>query len=310
MSSLYIIGNGFDLSHGLKTSYENFHQYLIENYPDAYFDSSITPESTLSQDGDDVYDENEVVGFIMHIISEAEPRGEKWSDLENSLGYLDFDEFLDDWTSDDDEDEDNEWDEVYRNQDIGSNLVGAVLRITGYFEEWINTIDINKINPKPDFKKLIDVENDKFLTFNYTKTMEELYKVKNVCHIHGEQGGELLFGHGNDNDYYDDNMSSHIGSEDSLQEIQDGLMKNTKKAVNNNKTFFERLSPSVDKIYSYGFSFSKVDEIYIREICENLSTTNVTWYFNDFDCAKQRDEYRKIIESCGFMGDFSTYHIS
>lgn len=96
MNNLFIVGNGFDISHGLKTSYENFHQYLIENYPDAYFDYSMAPESTLSHDGDDVYDEAEVVGFLIHIISEMEPKGEKWSDLENSLGYLEFDDFLND----------------------------------------------------------------------------------------------------------------------------------------------------------------------------------------------------------------------
>lgn len=161
-----------------------------------------------------------------------------------------------------------------------------------------------------DFINLLNAENDKFLTFNYTKTLEAVYKVKNVCHIHGEQGGKLLFGHGNDEDYYEDNMSSHVGSEDALQEIQNGLMKNTKEAINENRSFFDGLSQNIDKVYSYGFSFSKVDEVYIREICKKLSTSNVTWYLNDFDCEEQRNEYIEIIKSCGFMGDFGTYHIA
>ena len=28
---LYVIGNGFDLAHGMKTSYEDFHHWLSEN---------------------------------------------------------------------------------------------------------------------------------------------------------------------------------------------------------------------------------------------------------------------------------------
>lgn len=31
LNTLYIIGNGFDLAHGMKTSYEDFHQWLLDN---------------------------------------------------------------------------------------------------------------------------------------------------------------------------------------------------------------------------------------------------------------------------------------
>lgn len=52
MNSLFVIGNGFDLAHGIKTSYEDFHQYLNDdNYPDALFDGYITPESRTIPDG-------------------------------------------------------------------------------------------------------------------------------------------------------------------------------------------------------------------------------------------------------------------
>lgn len=32
MKTLYIIGNGFDIAHGLNTSYWNFREFLAENY--------------------------------------------------------------------------------------------------------------------------------------------------------------------------------------------------------------------------------------------------------------------------------------
>ena len=36
MTKLFIIGNGFDRAHRLlNTLYEDFHQYLVDNYPKA-----------------------------------------------------------------------------------------------------------------------------------------------------------------------------------------------------------------------------------------------------------------------------------
>ena len=34
MKKLFIIGNGFDRAHGLRTGYEDFHKYLKETYYD------------------------------------------------------------------------------------------------------------------------------------------------------------------------------------------------------------------------------------------------------------------------------------
>lgn len=45
-------------------------------------------------------------------------------------------------------------------------------------------------------------ENDLFVSFNYTHTLEEIYGIYNVLHIHGEASqlfdNELIVGHGND----------------------------------------------------------------------------------------------------------------
>ncbi|MGY5341096.1 bacteriophage abortive infection AbiH family protein [Paenibacillus glucanolyticus] len=307
MSSLFIIGNGFDLAHGMKTSYEDFRQYLKGNYPDASFKGYV-PEGKMMPNGGMSYNDIDTIGFLMEVISNAEPDGEQWSDLETSIGFLDLDEYLDDW-SDDDED-DNDWHKVYRNQDVASNLAGAILEITDYFSDWIGTIEIGECYSKNDIAQLIDGEQDFFLTFNYTETLELLYKAKNVCHIHGKQGGKLLFGHGNDTDYTDKYMDQYIGSEDHLQDMQRRLRKDTTGAINRNRIFFNSITMTVDKIYSYGFSFSKVDEVYIKEICQKLTTDNVTWFLNDFDDEIKREQYIETIQSCGFRGEFDTYHIT
>ena len=34
MRSLFILGNGFDLAHGMPTRYSDFRKYLVSSYPD------------------------------------------------------------------------------------------------------------------------------------------------------------------------------------------------------------------------------------------------------------------------------------
>jgi len=311
MRSLFIIGNGFDLAHGIKTSYEDFHQYLQAEYPDANGDEFTMPESTTMPDGSEYYGDEEVVSYLLYLISNA-PNGDKWSDLEYSLGILDFDEWFDNIPEIRDEDGDPDyWKNSYNTEDVSSNLIIPTQRITEFFSDWINTIRIERrIANKSDFAAIINKNYDLFLTFNYTKTLEILYQAENVCHIHGEQGSDLLFGHGNDVDYSDANMGKYTGSENALQKIQYALRKDTAGAIENHQDFFGNLSSSIDKIYSCGFSFSKVDEIYIKEICNRLLTDNIIWYLNDYNTLKQREQYKDNILSCGFRGQFRTYHIS
>lgn len=51
MKNLFIIGNGFDLAHNLKTSYEDFHKYLKNKYPQANEEKFIQPEVITMPDG-------------------------------------------------------------------------------------------------------------------------------------------------------------------------------------------------------------------------------------------------------------------
>lgn len=250
---------------------------------------------------------DDVIGFIEQLLCDVD--GDKWSNLESALGKIDFDNYIDDYENDDDDDDDL-FHEEYHNEDCAMSLIYPILDIPSYFSRWISTIDINKAIKKKDFEKIIDKDSDMFLSFNYTKTLESLYGVLGVCHIHGVQDEKLLFGHGNDYDYFsDDNYGRQIGTESSFQEIHDKLKKDTKGAINDNISFFNDLGTSIDKIYSYGFSFSEVDEIYIREICKCLDTKSSIWYFNEFD-DESIGKYIKILKKCGFVGDFNTYSIN
>ena len=141
MKSLFIIGNGFDLAHGINSSYESFRQYLKTTYPDANEDELIMPEVKIGHHGEEIYNDDEVVGFLLRIITEAE--GGKWSNVEESLGLLDFSECFDEAFYDLDEDGDiDSWRQVYTNEDIASNLLLPAGNISKYFSNWIYTIRV------------------------------------------------------------------------------------------------------------------------------------------------------------------------
>lgn len=319
MQSLFIIGNGFDLSHGIKTSYENFHQYLKSTYPNACLDGldiyipekigeldKPVPQSLTELDDEVEYDD---VSILIDAINRVE--GYKWSDLENSLGVLDLTNITEPFSY---IDENGEVCNLgnhtlgYRSYNLSDKLSIDISKVTDYFAEWVNAIKIDSVCPKYDFKKLID-KNDLFLTFNYTKTLDAFYNVTTACHIHVEKGGKLIFGHGNDEVHYKYTWDRHIGVVYPLSQLQAKLRKNTEEAIKKNQKFFNSLSDSINKIYSYGFSFSKVDQVYIKEICKKVSTTKIIWYLNDYDSCEERDKFKDIIRSCGFEGEFDTYNI-
>ena len=179
------------------------------------------------------------------------------------------------------------------------------------FEKWVETISISE----DKIDDIVDLFNDscQFLTFNYTETLEVLYEMPSdiICHIHGKRGGgqSLLVGHGVD---IPREFKVHIGADYILQQIDMQLQKDTISALNKNRAFFQQLAnENITEIYSYGFSFSGVDMIYIEAICSYLNTDNVCWYFNDFglDNTKKCELEEKIYHS-GFKGKFGEpYHI-
>lgn len=312
MSKLFIIGNGFDIAHGLPTSYDDFRKYLSNTYMNNKCEVDampMIPTVSIGSKGEEICDMEEVANFLVYIISEAEPDGNKWGDLEASLGRLDYDEAFEMLPEELDDDGDiNYWRESYNNEDMASNLYSVVVYVKELFAEWVENIDIKVASAKSSFSTLLK-SDDIFLTFNYTETLEDLYEVneESVCHIHGRQGENILFGHGDANDYTDEYMRKNIGSENSLTELNNFLKKDTEKALEDNKQFFDGINNTIREVYSIGFSFACVDLIYIREICEKLPD-NAVWYLNNFN-PNDIPIFQKKLKECGFKGSFSTFII-
>ncbi|WP_340598892.1 bacteriophage abortive infection AbiH family protein (plasmid) [Priestia megaterium] len=321
MSNLFIIGNGFDLAHGLPTSYEDFYQYLISKYPKA-LDTQLSYkiERTKMPDGTVDYNKNEVVAFLIDRISAAERDGENWCDIETSLGHLDFNNYIRELYSlvdkpkeTDDEDNLTIQRRYWKLTHACEIFYDITIKIQELFSEWINTIDISAISPMDSFIKLLDPSEDSFLTFNYTTVLEDIYGATEVKHLHGVQNGEIIFGHG------EKKAEKHVN--DPYQIIRpllilhDDLKKDTQGIVSNDLSpFLNNLVESsfkndafIKRIYTYGFSFSRVDLPYVQEICLNIDTSNITWYLHTFHKDEERKGFEENIKECGFKGRFDTF---
>jgi len=212
LSNLFIIGNGFDLAHKLPTSYEDFHKYLIREYPNARnIKPSFNIKKTKMPDGTKEFNKDEVVAFLIDRISSLERDGNNWCDIETSLGRLDLDNYIGKVAhfptkkikalirdESDDEEPFMINDRYEMLEYISNNLLEATVKIQELFSKWVNTIDISSTFPITFFADLLDLSKDIFITFNYTTVLEEIYGAKDVQHLHGIQNGEIIFGHGED----------------------------------------------------------------------------------------------------------------
>ncbi|MFA5449087.1 MAG: bacteriophage abortive infection AbiH family protein [Clostridia bacterium] len=302
---LFIIGNGFDSAHKFKTKYSDFREFLIKNYPYTNCWGNL-PQPNLMHGGDIGYNENECASFIVDLIDGVDSSEGLWSELELYLAMFDFTEYFDDIA----EYGEKPFHAAYKNEDNSSYLTAAVSMISKFFDEWVSSIDIRKGKPSLKFKKLIDKENDLFLNFNYTSTLQTIYGTKNVVHIHGKQGEEIFFGHGERMEYDEDNFAykcgKYFGAD--LNGLHNALRKKTEDAFFIHHQFFKGLkNAEIDSIYSMGFSFSDIDMVYLERICECIDTKGMTWYLNDFNSVAERNQFIKKIKDCGYEGLFDTF---
>lgn len=306
MEKLFIIGNGFDLDHELKTSYYDFKSYL-ENELNCKLGCNSIDDSTGNPEYENFYNYSEQNINYFYNIMENHIGANWWSDFENKLSEIEYDYLFDDNITilyDKEGDIDNH---TKFNYEDTLPLIFRMFEDFRYiFNEWISSIDIISVKKKKEFNNLIQ-DNDIFLTFNYTQTLELIYKInpKNICHIHNKIGEELILGHSDINPYSDYDYNDDFWETNEFKDrTHEYLKKDTKECYKNNINFFDKIN-NINKIYSYGFSYNKVDKVYIQEICKRINK-NCIWYLFNYDKDKHLD-YQTFIKSCGFKGNFSTF---
>lgn len=88
---LYIIGNGFDVFHGLPTRYSDFRSYIISLYPDAEDSIDYIPDSYEFPNGGTRFDEELVAQFIVTVLDSCGVK--EWNRREEYLSDDMFDVF-------------------------------------------------------------------------------------------------------------------------------------------------------------------------------------------------------------------------
>lgn len=267
-NTLYIIGNGFDLAHGMKTLYTDFKKFLYNNSD--YKDLVAKLEYFYEGDIDLWKDFETALGNISvkNIVSYARELSEENFDKEDIEGQFHYQEDLLDIDT----------------QSIHENLAEA-------FGEWINQISTNNIDSV--FKLNRDAL---FLTMNYTKTLEDVYKVSsnNILHIHGSvDNNYFIFGHGKtlfSSDIKEDNQSVIADNATSdAESLFEEFKKPVKIIIERNRCFFKQLNGNIDCVKIIGHSMSEVDMPYFERVFHEMGN-NAEWFIYYYEHTK--DTYK------------------
>lgn len=314
---LFILGNGFDIAHRIKSKYSDFKRFL-ENFNPEILESDIPNPIISLKNGKLCCDSKNAANIIWHLIDDAEREiaddisieNIEWKHVEESIGKLDysvcFNDFFGEWNYEEDRPE-YDWKYSLGNQYRSLQIAAAVLQIQNFFTQWVNQIDIVEAEIKTDFKKLVAKE-DLFISFNYTDTLEAIYHYSNIWYIHGKKGSKkIIFGHGNQGFDYEVYEKILYGSAAVLKNIHAALFKDVSSVIFENNILWENLK-EVSSIYTYGFSYSNVDLPYIRKIIECCPDCK-EWYIEDYPGEKEIKKYTNIIKSLGFKGNVNKFKI-
>lgn len=201
MSSLFIFGNGFDIAHGIPSKYSDFRSFILKLYPEAL---EFRDEVIYLKDAEDI-DAYEFAAEILLSTMDS-TAGKDWFNFEEALAYINFDKKLPRPNHKENETEEED------NRLMGQYLLYMDMLTSGFincskfweefFRLWLKgiqqKIDDGVYIAKDHLKPLFSEPGAQFLTFNYTKTLQRLYGVKKVIHIHNRVGQKLIWGHERD----------------------------------------------------------------------------------------------------------------
>lgn len=271
---LYIIGNGFDLHHDLKTSYADFCLYVRENDTELY----------------------EFLEWYVDI--ELDKKG-LWTDFENCLSTFSHGEFYNDYDHTEPSSDSFKLSDIFGVEDElteKSEIIIEKMRQSLY--DWLNEVDY----PDNGYKALLLDTDAKYLTFNHTATLNRLYFIpdENILHIHhsiATHGSDLIFGHGSiieEKPLLDEEgngnypSSSYWNAECASKMLLTSFYKDTQGIIKKNLKFFNNLG-DIDEIIILGHSLNDIDLPYFEYL--NTIVHKADWiisYYNDYEPNKMR----------------------
>lgn len=287
---LYIMGNGFDLHHGIKSSYWNFRDY-VKGIDQPLFDSL---EKYFNAD-------------------------ELWSDIEGTLADIDVDTIKDEaadmlvsYGVDD-------WSDAYHHDYqfvINTAIEVITVNMKKHFTKWIVQLEIGHMNNSP---RLYLPRSSNYITFNYTDTLEKLYQIPsgNIMYIHNKAINDdslLILGHSRNPREIEHLNDPHDIEEQDPRVVEGNYLldsyfsdtyKDTKTIINENELYFSNLK-EIEEIYIIGHSLSPVDIKYFETILLNINADKVQWIIS-YHSENDIIHHRKALTDIGVNKEFISF---
>ncbi|MCR5714824.1 MAG: bacteriophage abortive infection AbiH family protein [Bacteroidales bacterium] len=255
---LFIIGNGFDISHGLNTEWADYLDWLSlqDKYSSLYnwliFDPGLG--ATL------------------------------WSNLEKALGEFDIKDMYNFCTQYIKIDYDHMMRTEYAFEDApGIELPPLITLLRSSLFDWIQHIVESKL-PVIHRHYLLP-EQAHYLSFNYTPVLEVIYGIpaSQINHIHGHVNDpchDLIVGHNvtRKPEYEDDSMTFINNAKEAICRIMNELNKNVPAVIAANADYFASLY-NIEYITILGHSYNSIDMPYFQAI-KNVVTPQCRWEFS------------------------------
>ncbi|WP_192250436.1 bacteriophage abortive infection AbiH family protein [Mesorhizobium silamurunense] len=255
---LFVIGNGFDLHHGIPSRYRDFGRY-VEGI-DRKVSELIRDYLFVDKDFWNCFEERLATFDSDHVIDYAENflvsyGAEDWSDADHHNFEYEIEQIVD----------------------------GLSRTMRKHFADWIRGLPI----PLPGTVPLVNCieRRAKFLNFNYTPTLQSLYGVDpgQVLHIHGsavDPDSLIVLGHGWERQademlvrQVDEDTDTRIaGGYRLIDDYFAGTFKPTEKILAQNQAFFDGLV-DVSDVFILGHSLADVDALYVAEIANKVPVT-------------------------------------
>ena len=277
VNKLYVIGNGFDLHHKIPSCYANFKDFLKRDFPDVYkllikLYGDLgnvwwkTFEESLANFDPDKYPKE---------VAEN-PFYEQISSLRSRYGD-DVCGLIDSYENQNRQGLTNKYDRASLIARIEMRILKQDLSTA--FGEWIKKL------PKPDKSLMVKGLNtdSMFFTFNYTRTLEDLYSIdaNQVVHLHGSVDSEVfVFGH--DKTFkimVEQDLNEHAYERDpfidngedearmAMFEVAEEFKKPVEEIIVEHESAFNSLK-GLEELEVLGFSYSQIDLPYLERIIE------------------------------------------
>lgn len=311
MSTLYLLGNGFDIAHGIKTPYSSFRKYLSEHHETFLTRFEAMYHIQPLDDTEPWYTEEAQKRWDDRVYKDL------WKKFEEDMGNPDVDGMYDTalsltegMPSEGVIDTLNEyWRDEYG---FSSDLQKLVL-------EWLlSTVDTSKCSCRK--KALLNANSDFYINFNYTDTLERVYGIKNVLHIHGGVPScsdiPPIMGHGNKflihsnkeraTQFFEEGIEWACAIYRAIANFAESIYKDTDLIIGRNEQFFSSLK-NVDEIVTLGLSFGDVDVPYLQRImCEIKPQTK--WYAYYYT-PEDKERLKNVFGILGITRNYQVYFL-